>query len=125
MLEFFGRLFWIFSARNVLKNYSISDEEIEYGLKGSGNDGGCDSIYIFCNGILVKEDFLEGASISMDSHLEMVIIQSKTSTRFGEDAIMKWKTISSNLLDLNNAIDNYSSRYNSDVRDAFQLFRDI
>ncbi|MBR3770119.1 MAG: AIPR family protein, partial [Lachnospiraceae bacterium] len=61
----------------------------------------------------------------MDSHLEMVIIQSKTSTRFGEDAIMKWKTISSNLLDLNNAIDNYSSRYNSDVRDAFQLFRDI
>ena len=45
--------FEFFSAQSVLKNRSISDEEIEYGLKGSGNDGGCDSIYIFCNGILV------------------------------------------------------------------------
>jgi len=38
---------------------------------------------------------------------------------------MKWKTISSNLLDLNNTIDDFSSRYNSDVRSSFQLFRDI
>ena len=117
--------FEFFSARSVLKNYSISDEEIEYGLKGAGNDGGCDSIYIFCNGILVKEDFLEGASIAMDSKLEMIIIQSKTSMKFGEDAIMKWKTISSNLLDLNHNISDYSSRYNADVRDSFQLFREV
>lgn len=117
--------FEFFSARNALKNYSISDEEIELGLKGSGNDGGCDSIYIFCNGILVKEDFLEGATVAMDSNLEMIIIQSKTSTKFGEDALMKWKAISTNMLDLNKNINDYSARYNSDVRESFQLFREI
>lgn len=55
----------------------------------------------------------------------MIIIQSKTSTSFKEDAIMKWKAISNNLFDLNKQIDDYSNRYNEDVRDSFQLFRDV
>lgn len=49
--------FEFFSAKTVLKSYPLSDEEIMQGIKGAGNDGGCDSIYIFCNGLLVKEDF--------------------------------------------------------------------
>ena len=55
----------------------------------------------------------------------MIIIQSKTSTSFKEDAIMKWKAVSNNLFDLNKRIDDYSNRYNEDVRDSFQLFRDV
>ena len=55
----------------------------------------------------------------------MIIIQSKTSTSFKEDAIMKWKAVSNNLFDLNKQIDDYSNRYNEDVRDSFQLFRDV
>ncbi len=47
--------FEFFSAKTVLKSYTLSDEEILQGIKGSGNDGGCDSIFIFCNGLLVKE----------------------------------------------------------------------
>ena len=38
---------------------------------------------------------------------------------------MKWKAISNNLFDLNKQIDDYSNRYNEDVRDSFQLFRDV
>lgn len=117
--------FEFFSAKLILKNIVISDEEIIQGIKGAGNDGGCDSIYLFCNGILVKEDFLENKNIPMDSKLDLIIIQSKTSTKFGEDAIMKWKTVSSNLLDFNNKVEDFSSRYNKDVRDSFQLFREI
>lgn len=117
--------FEFFSAKTVLKSYTLSDEEILQGIKGSGNDGGCDSIFIFCNGLLVKEDFLENREILSDSTLEMIIIQSKTSTSFKEDAIMKWKAVSNNLFDLNKRIDDYSNRYNEDVRDSFQLFRDV
>lgn len=114
-----------FSAKIVLKSYTLSDEEIMQGIKGAGNDGGCDAIYIFCNGLLVKEDFLENREIPSDSLLEMIIIQSKTSTSFNEDVMMKWKTVSINLFDLNKDVADYSKRYNEDVRDSFQLFRDV
>lgn len=117
--------FEFFSAKIVLKSYTLSDEEIMQGIKGAGNDGGCDAIYIFCNGLLVKEDFLENREIPSDSLLEMIIIQSKTSTSFNEDVIMKWKTVSINLFDLNKDVADYSKRYNEDVRDSFQLFRDV
>lgn len=117
--------FEFFSAKIVLKSYTLSDEEIMQGIKGAGNDGGCDAIYIFCNGLLVKEDFLENREIPSDSLLEMIIIQSKTSTYFNEDVMMKWKTVSINLFDLNKDVADYSKRYNEDVRDSFQLFRDV
>lgn len=117
--------FEFFSAKIVLKSYTLSDEEIMQGIKGAGNDGGCDAIYIFCNGLLVKEDFLENREIPSDSLLEMIIIQSKTSTSFNEDVMMKWKTVSINLFDLNKDVADYSKRYNEDVRDSFQLFRDV
>ena len=117
--------FEFFSAKIVLKSYTLSDEEIMQGIKGAGNDGGCDAIYIFCNGLLVKEDFLENREIPADSLLEMIIIQSKTSTSFNEDVMMKWKTVSINLFDLNKDVADYSKRYNEDVRDSFQLFRDV
>lgn len=117
--------FEFFSAKTVLKQYTLSDEEIMQGIKGSGNDGGCDSIYIFCNNILVKEDFLENREVPMDSILEMIIIQSKTGTSFNEDVIMKWKAISKNLFNFKKNINDYSSRYNEDVRNSFQLFREV
>ena len=117
--------FEFFSAKIVLKSYTLSDEEIMQGIKGAGNDGGCDAIDIVWKGLLVKEDFLENREIPSDSLLEMIIIQSKTSTSFNEDVIMKWKTVSINLFDLNKDVADYSKRYNEDVRDSFQLFRDV
>ncbi|MCM1186916.1 MAG: AIPR family protein [Lachnoclostridium sp.] len=119
------KFFEFYSAKQILKNYVISDEDIEQRVLGSGNDGGCDSIFLFCNGVLVKEDFIENINIPIDSTLEFIVIQSKTSTSFGEDVIMKWKTLCENLLDLNNSVSSFSSRYNKDVLDNFQLFRDI
>ena len=117
--------FEYFSAKTVLKQYTLTDEEIQQGIKGAGNDGGCDSIYIFCNGILIKEDFLQDRTIQKESTLEMIIIQSKTSMKFDENVIMKWKTVSNNLFDLDKKIDTFSNRYNEDIREAFQLFRDV
>jgi hypothetical protein len=117
--------FEFFSTKELLKRRMLSDEEILQGIKGNGNDGGCDSIYIFCNGHLVKEDFLERKDVPEESTIEMLIIQSKTAMSFNEDVIMKWKTISDNLFDFNKNINDYSARYNEDVRDSFQLFRDV
>lgn len=116
--------FELFAASQILKNYELSDEELEYGHVGSGNDGGCDAIFTFLNNSLVTEEQVQTLFAPKDSVLEFCIIQSKNALSFGEDAIMKWKTVCTNLLNLSSTIDSYSTRYNENVLSAFQVFRD-
>ena len=116
--------FEFFSASQILKNQGLSDDEVDNGIVGKGLDGGCDSIYLFLNNLLITPDVVEHISAPKDSILEMIIIQSKKTTSFGEDAVMKWKTISGNLLDLSKTITDFTRRYNTDVLEAFTTFRD-
>ena len=116
--------FEFFSASQILKNQGLSDDEVDNGFVGKGLDGGCDSIYLFLNNLLITPDVVEHISAPKDSILEMIIIQSKKTTSFGEDAVMKWKTISGNLLDLSKTTTDFMTRYNADVLEAFTTFRD-
>lgn len=50
--------FEFFAASQALKEYDLSDEEIESGLMGGGGDGGCDGAYLFYNDTLVGEEFI-------------------------------------------------------------------
>ena len=116
--------FEFFSASQILKNQGLSDDEVDNGIVGKGLDGGCDSIYLFLNNLLITPDVVEHISAPKDSILEMIIIQSKKTTSFGEDAVMKWKTISGNLLDLSKTTTDFTARYNADILEAFTTFRD-
>ncbi len=116
--------FEFFSASQILKNQGLSDDEVDNGIVGKGLDGGCDSIYLFLNNLLITPDVVEHISAPKDSILEMIIIQSKKTTSFGEDAVMKWKTISGNLLDLSKTTTDFTARYNTDILEAFTTFRD-
>lgn len=116
--------FEFFSASQILKNQGLSDDEVDNGIVGKGLDGGCDSIYLFLNNLLITPDVIDHISAPKDSILEMIIIQSKKTTSFGEGAVMKWKTISGNLLDLSKTITDFMERYNADVLEAFTTFRD-
>ena len=116
--------FEFFAASQVLKNYNLSDEEVENGIVGNGNDGGCDGIYVFLNGDLLTVDQIENLSASKGSTLNLTIIQAKETTSFNETTILKWKTVSENLLNMSNDIDSFCDRYNEPVREGFRLFRD-
>lgn len=116
--------FEYFSSSQILKNYNLSDLEIENGIVGNANDGGCDGIYVFLNGDLLTVDQIANLTATKGSTLRLIIIQSKQTTSFDETAIMKWKTTSENLLNMSNDIDSFSGRYNESVRDGFRLFRD-
>lgn len=116
--------FEFFSASQILKNQGLSDDEVDNGIVRKGLDGGCDSIYLFLNNLLITPDVIDHISAPKDSILEMIIIQSKKTTSFGEAAVMKWKTISGNLLDLSKTITDFMERYNADVLEAFTTFRD-
>lgn len=116
--------FEYFSACQVLKDYELSSEEIENGIIGGGNDGGCDAAYLFLNNEIITPDQLGTLTCTKGSSLEFIIIQSKKTDKFKEDAIMKWKTVSQNLMDMSKDIANYEKRYCEGVRDMFMLFRD-
>ena len=104
----------------------MSDEEIENGLVGGGGDGGCDGVYLFFNDILVNEEFISNLdNIPRTGSIQIIIIQAKNELSFHEDTIMKWKSISENLLRFDNQIDNYKDRYSESIRNFFQNFRDL
>ena len=115
--------FEFFSASQVLKNYGLSDEEIDNGLTGGGNDGGCDSVYLFLNDEIITQDQVQTLSATKGATLNFTIIQSKNVLGFGEDALMKWKTITENLLDSGKKLCDFKERYSENIVDQFKLFR--
>lgn len=120
-----SQYFEVFSSKQILKSKDLSDEEIENGVLGSGNDGGCDSIYTLFNGAYVTEDIVSSITSSKEAAIELVITQAKRETSFGEDAIMKWKTTVGNLMEIGVDDSPYKARYNEDVRTAFSVFREL
>ncbi|SBW00312.1 UbiD family decarboxylase [uncultured Eubacteriales bacterium] len=120
-----GAFFEKFGAEQVMKVFDLSDEEVESGVLGAGNDGGCDSIYVLLDGVLMTEDIVNDISTSKDATIDFIIIQAKRENSFGEDAIMKWKTTTENLMEIGVDDTEFIGRYNEDLRSAFSLFRNL
>lgn len=115
--------FEIYSASEILKDHDLTYDDISYGIVGDGGDGGIDSIYTFINGEPLKED-TDINSNQKKNHIELIVIQSKTSPTFKEDAITKFRESAEDLFNLANKLDDFSSRYNAELIDKAKLFRD-
>ena len=116
--------FEIYVAEQILKNYDLSDDEIEFGLVGSGLDGGLDGIYTFANGELVRDDF-DPSSLKKNVLIEVVIFQSKTSDGFREEAINKLIAATQHLFALGTPLSDYSERYNESVLGCAEIYRTL
>lgn len=119
-----SEFFEVFVAEQILKDYDLSDEQIESGIVGSGSDGGIDCIYVFCNGDLVREDFdctLNRKSVS----LEVFIIQTKTTPTYSEEPISRLIAATSDLFNLSHKLDDYKQVYNESVLGAVGIFRSV
>lgn len=114
--------FEIYAASEILKNQDLSYDDIDYGIVGSGGDGGIDSIYTFINGELLKEDTPINTSQKKNT-IDLYVIQSKTSAAFKEDAVVKFRESAEDLFNLANNPDDFSVRYNKDLRENVSLFR--
>lgn len=123
--------FELFSAELILKQLDLSDEELEKGVVGSGNDGGCDALYLFINeeliiedSLLDKEAFFE--NIKKNPVIDVYILQSKFSNSFNEEVLNKWKNIIDNLLTIENFNESdFSTRYNNDLISFFKRFHEV
>ena len=115
-----------FAAKQVLKNYDLSDEEIEEGVVDGHNDGGVDAAYIFIDGEYIREDEICLEKYKREAKLEFCIIQAKDTYKFSESVVQKWVETCSNLLVLgcNNKVD-IEKLYNSRIIEIFERFKSI
>lgn len=114
--------FEFFVASQILKDYDLTDEEVESGIVGSGGDGGMDSIHVFANGELIYEDtdlthFKKGTAI------EVIITQAKTGDTFDEQAMNKLAAATNDLFNLQKDMSEFQSVYNEGLREAVGIFR--
>lgn len=119
--DYFGR----FTTQLVMRKYDLNDSEIEEGITDGGLDGGFDGIYLFVNDDLIHLDSNDYEKSKKSAEVALHLVQTKNTTGFSEDAIMKWKTISNNLLSLEADYSVYGKRYNSLVLDKMEKFREV
>lgn len=106
--------FELFTAMQVLKDSALSYDEIESGIADGGGDGGIDAIYVLVNGELIKED-TDLSVYKKDVVIDIIIIQAKNTTGFGETAIDKLVSSAKDLFNLEQDFDDLRSTYNAQV----------
>lgn len=115
--------FEFYSVLQVLKEHELSYDEVSNGIAGTSHDGGADSIYLFVNGDLVKEDEDLKEKYKKNVDIEFVLIQSKYENSFTEDPLLKLSRLCRNLLDLDFDRNDFIGRYNDKVLSSFELFK--
>lgn len=115
--------FEFYSALQVLKENELSYDEINTGIAGKSHDGGADSIYLFVNGELVKEDDDLADKYKKNVDIEFVLIQSKYENKFSEEPLLKLSRLCRSLFDLDFDPEDYVGQYNEHVLSAFELFK--
>ncbi len=116
--------FEIYTASEILKDHDLSYDDVFYGIVGSGGDGGIDSMFTFLNGEQIKEDTVINQN-QKKNHIEVYIIQSKTSASFGESAIVKFRETAEDLFNLSNDPIDFTTRYHQDLIDRVSHFRSV
>ena len=114
--------FELFVGEQIVKDFDLSDDELESGIVGSGGDGGIDGMYVFANGDLVHEDF-DTDSLKKNIILEVVIVQAKTSATFDEAVMDRFVASTNDLFDLTKSLDEFKKVYNDDLRTRVDLLR--
>ena len=119
-----SEFFEFYSALQVLKDSELSYDEIFSGIAGKSHDGGVDSIYLFVNRDLIKEDEDIKEKYKKNVDIEFVLIQSKFENSFSENPLLKLSRLCRGLFDLDFNRSDFEGRYNDKVLSSFELFRD-
>lgn len=114
------RAFERYCVEQILKDADLSDEDIDYGNFGGGDDGGIDAMYLFMNTILITE---ESEPPEPTTSVELVLIQATREASFTEDRVEKMNTFARDLLNYSAPVSKLTY-LNSDARDAIEHFRD-
>lgn len=85
------------SFTNVKHLYGLEFDDLTDGIMGNGGDEGIDLCYIFCNGILVKD---EAHPINKESHIKVKFFQVKKESGFSTNGFKNIKEGIEEIFDL-------------------------
>ncbi|MFQ6397613.1 AIPR family protein [Nocardia sp. KC 131] len=122
--------FELFAAQCVLREFDLSDEEIELGRIGGGMDGGIDGLYVFLDGVLLNEDSglfaddYKASNVRKNAELDVWIIQAKQESSFTETAFDKLQSSLGRLFDLAKTDEQLEILYSKELISRVRLFTD-
>ena len=111
--------FEIFAAEQVLKDFSLTDDEVESGLVGGPDDAGLDGIYFLVDKLIVTDEtIMESKKVRA---VDLVLLQATRKQSFDENKINKLLVFTDDLLNLTDAT--VQGTYNPAVLAAIERFK--
>jgi hypothetical protein len=121
--KFFER----FAAEQVLKSHrlEVDSDELRAGSHGGGNDGGVDTLFLFVNRRLVRED-TDIAQFTDDRlSIELIVVQATRSAGFSESGVTKFGDFARYCLRLTAKHDEVRSSYRASLLTMVDKFRKV
>jgi hypothetical protein len=115
-----SKAFERYAVEQVVKDFDLSDEEIESGDLGGKDDGGVDAVYLFMNTLLIAMETDPPIPVGA---VELHLVQAKYEKGFTETAVEKLEAFARDLLAYDKPVDSFTY-LNSKARDAIANFRE-
>lgn len=118
-----SEFFELFAARQVLRSFSLDNEELEAGLVDDSCDGGVDGFYVIVNGKLIRnaDEAKDLKLLKQNIILDLVIVQATTEDSFQLKRIIRLKDTIEEIFDLERK--DFSEPYNNAMLNAIDTFR--
>ncbi|SNR99151.1 AIPR family protein [Blastococcus mobilis] len=110
-----------FTARQYLRNYAPTHDDLTAGLVDGRHDGGLDAVYMFANSLCVRDD-MPLSALGRGAQLDLFLMQVKNSKGFGEDAINQLLVNLPKLLDFGRDEQALSKTFNGRVLEITRRF---
>ncbi|MFB6462780.1 AIPR family protein [Bradyrhizobium tunisiense] len=108
-----GEVFEYFCFEQILKQYDLSDEELEAGWVDGQYDGGIDGFFIFVNGHLVSDT--TAAWPRSNAQVDVVVISCKHHDTFKEQTLNNMLATIQELFDLSIGATNFKGKYSAEL----------
>ena len=115
--------FNFFVTQQILRKYNLGDDDVESGIVDGNGDGGIDGFYLFVNSELDQEG-AEYDSPKSDITIDLLIIQATIHRGFGETAVERLLTASTDIFKLSE-VDLSTDAYNKQLLKAIQRFHNV
>ena len=114
--------FELFCFDQILKNYELSYDDLEFGWVDGGRDGGIDGLFVFLEDQLMTEQ-PDYKAIRRNPHFELFIFTCKHSPSFKQEPINKLISSLPELFDLQKDQDEIIYPFGDDILAIQQLFK--
>jgi hypothetical protein len=110
-----------FVAKHYLRDFNPAHDDLLSGIVDGSHDGGIDAAYLFANSRCVRDD-TDLSSMGPHVPLDLILVQVKNTTGFGEPAIDKLIINTPDLLNFDRDENSLAVQFNSKVLEITRRF---